>query len=77
MSPFNAPFAFSNIGMSGSAFEGHQWERKHTPRLLKLFTELRNESVVGLVLNEVGNFRDWLSDGSTEKLEDVFWARPL
>ena len=66
---WRAALAYSNIGLPGKAFTKKHW-RKHEKGLLKLFTDLLKEKVLGLLVNEVGNMSDLVTvDGKTRQEE--------
>ena len=67
---WRAGLAFSDIGLAGKAFTGKDWNR-HRRVLLELFTELLKEGVLGLLLNEVGNMSELITDAGQKRLESV------
>ena len=68
---WRAALAYSNIGLAGNAFTSKKWYTKHRGVLLELFTKLLRTPVLGLLLNEVGNMSDLLTEEGKEKLQEV------
>ena len=66
-------FAFSNIGLSGAAFQGANWEKKHAGKLRKLFSNLlmTKQQPQGIFLCEVGNLSDPITKVGRWELECV------
>ena len=69
---WRASVAFYNLGLAGNAFDGKNW-KQHKRVLLPLFTDLlkQNKNTLGLFLNEVGNWSDFLSVEGKKRLELV------
>ena len=66
-------FAFSNIGLAGSAFQGNNWQKKHAGKLQEIFSDLlmTNQKPQGILLCEVGNLSDPITPEGRERLEEV------
>ena len=64
---FEGVIAFSNLGLAGSAVIGTKWP-KHETRLRSLVVDLfnaatqRGRALVGILLNEVGNMSDLVTE---------------
>ena len=63
--------ASTNIGLHGDAINGKNFEKRHAPRLRKIFTALLggNTKCVGLLICEVGNVDTLCTDEGKEKFE--------
>ena len=66
-------FAFSNVGLPGSAFQGNNWQKKHAGNLQEIFSDLlmTNQKPQGILLCEVGNLSDPITPEGRERLEEV------
>ena len=72
---WRASVAFYNLGLAGDAFDGKNWTRgtNHRRVLLRIFKELLQErkNTLGLFLNEVGNWSNFLTPEGRTRLEEV------
>ena len=66
-------FAFSNIGLAGSAFQGNNWQKKHAGNLREIFSALlrTNQKPQGILLCEVGNLSEPITPTGRQRLEEV------
>ena len=72
---WRASVAFYNLGLAGNAFDGKNWTqgKNHRRVLLRIFKELLQEkkNTLGLFLNEVGNWSNFLTLEGRMRLEEV------